>query len=120
MASISSIHDASWNVITFEVAHEQAFERSQQTEKLSKQYKEKRSPISTSQKEISLENLEQEKLDINIELYSAGFFDGLTGLNAELPHLKDYWDGYALGYREYGTGLLGLEIPLRVRYLLKG
>ena len=49
--------------------------------------------------------------NINIELYSAGEFDGLTGLNAELPQIKDYWFGYQLGYREYGTGLLGVEIP---------
>lgn len=50
--------------------------------------------------------------NINIELYSDGFFDGLTGLNAELPHIKDYWDGYQLGYREYYCRLLGVEIPL--------
>ena len=50
-------------------------------------------------------------IDTNIELYSAGFFDGLTGLNAELPHFKDYWSGYQLGYREYCCGLLGVEMP---------
>ena len=48
--------------------------------------------------------------DLNLELYSAGFIDGLTGLNAELPHFRDYWDGYSLGYREYCCGLLGEEI----------
>ncbi len=35
--------------------------------------------------------------DINIDLYSAGWFDGLMGLDAQLPQIKDYWDGYALG-----------------------
>lgn len=49
--------------------------------------------------------------DINIELYLAGFFDGLMGLNAELPHFYDYWDGYQIGYREYCCGLLGVKIP---------
>lgn len=48
---------------------------------------------------------------INLELYSAGFIDGLAGLDAQLPHFKDYWDGYQLGYREYCCGLLGVEIP---------
>ena len=51
------------------------------------------------------------ELEINIELYSAGFFDGVTGLDAQLPHFKDYWDGYVLGYREYCCGLLGVKIP---------
>ena len=51
--------------------------------------------------------------DINIELYSTGFFDGLNGLNAQLPHFKDYWSGYQIGYREYCCGLLGVEIPLK-------
>ena len=47
----------------------------------------------------------------NVDLYSAGWFDGLTGLNAELPHFKDYWNGYQLGYREYCCGLMNVEIP---------
>ena len=67
----------------------------------------KRNPIAETCQDSTLER----SSDINIELYSAGFFDGLTGLNAELPHLKDYWDGYALGYREYFCGLLGVKIP---------
>ena len=49
--------------------------------------------------------------DINIDLYSAGWFDGLMGYSPELPHLIDYWEGYALGYREYCCGLLGFSIP---------
>ena len=46
--------------------------------------------------------------DINLELCSAGFFDGLNGLNANLPHLKEYWQGYQLSYREYCCRLLGV------------
>ena len=49
--------------------------------------------------------------DINMELYSAGWFDGLMGYSPELPHLKDYWDAYQIGYREYCCGLLNVEIP---------
>ncbi|WP_144054366.1 hypothetical protein [Pleurocapsa sp. PCC 7319] len=67
------------------------------------------SPIAETCQDTSVER--SPSTYINIKLYSAGFFDGLTGLNAELPHLKDYWEGYALGYREYCCGLLGLEIP---------
>ena len=48
--------------------------------------------------------------DINTGLYSAGWFDGLMGYAPKLPHLNDYWDGYALGYREYCCGLIGVEI----------
>lgn len=62
------------------------------------------------QSEIELSKTVPSKLEINIELYSAGFFDGLTGLKAQLPHFKEYWDGYALGYREYCCGLLGVKI----------
>lgn len=61
---------------------------------------------------IDRDRQKEQEPDMNIDLYSAGWFDGLTGLNAELPHIKDYWDGYALGYREYCCGLLGLSTPL--------
>lgn len=54
--------------------------------------------------------LQHQGSDINIELYSSGFIDGLMGLDAQLPHYKDYWDGYCLGYREYCCGLLGVKI----------
>ena len=50
--------------------------------------------------------------DINIELYSTGFFDGLNGLDAQLPHFEDYWEGYQIGYREYCCGLLGVKISI--------
>ena len=60
---------------------------------------------------IDRDKQKEQEPDINIELYSAGWFDGLMGFSPELPHFIDYWDGYALGYREYCCGLLGLEIP---------
>ncbi|MDJ0687861.1 MAG: hypothetical protein QNJ41_05080 [Xenococcaceae cyanobacterium MO_188.B32] len=63
------------------------------------------------QSEVERSETIPSELEINIELYSAGFFDGVTGLDAQLPHFKDYWDGYALGYREYCCGLLGVKIP---------
>ena len=66
------------------------------------------SPIAETCQEPTVE----QSHDINIDLYSAGWFDGLMGYTPELPHLKDYWDGYALGYREYCCGLLGLSIPI--------
>ena len=49
--------------------------------------------------------------DLDIELYSEGFFDGVCGLDATLPHVWHYWHGYQLGYREYCCGLLGTKIP---------
>ena len=51
-------------------------------------------------------------IDINIDLYSAGWFDGSQGYSPELPHFEDYWSGYQIGYREYCCGLLGVEIPI--------
>lgn len=68
-------------------------------------------PINPIAKTYNQTNTERSP-DINIDLYSNGFLDGLTGLNAELPHVKNYWDGYSLGYREYCCGLLGVAIPV--------
>ena len=87
MNLISSIHDTSRDAI-IETHHQSEVERSK-----------------AIQLDLSPE------LEINIELNWAGFFDGVTGLDAQLPHFKDYWDGYALGYREYCCGLLGVKIP---------
>ena len=61
---------------------------------------------------INRDKQKKQELDINIDLYSAGWFDGLMGYTPELPHFIDYWDGYAIGYREYCCGLLGVEIPI--------
>lgn len=50
-------------------------------------------------------------IEINVALYSAGWFDGLMGYSPDLPHFQDYWNGYAIGYREYCCGLLEVEVP---------
>lgn len=59
---------------------------------------------------IDRNQLQYQGSDINLELYSSGFIDGLTSIDAQLPHCKDYWDGYCLGYRGYCCGLLGIRI----------
>ena len=69
----------------------------------------KTNPI--AQTSIGTEDRELAGKGLNLELYSSGFIDGLTGLDAQLPHFKDYWDGYCIGYREYCCRLLGEEIP---------
>jgi hypothetical protein len=51
--------------------------------------------------ETAIDIRTEQEPDINTDLYSAGWFDGLMGFSPELSHLRDYWDGYALGYREY-------------------
>ena len=61
---------------------------------------------------IDRDRQKEQEPDINIELYSTGFFDGLNGLDAQLPHFNDYWSGYQIGYREYCCGLLGVKIPI--------
>lgn len=68
----------------------------------------KRVSIAKTPIETTVERLPE----INIELYSSGWFDGLMGYSPELPHFKDYWDGYQLGYREYCCSLSGVEIPM--------
>ena len=51
-----------------------------------------------------------QELDIDIELYSEGFFDGICNLEFTKPHINDYWQGYQLGLREYLCKQLGVEI----------
>lgn len=48
--------------------------------------------------------------NIDIELYSEGFFDGLCNLESTPPHIYDYWQGYQLGLREYLCKQMGVEI----------
>ena len=61
---------------------------------------------------IDRDRQKEQEPDINIDLYSAGWFDGLMGYSPELPHFEDYWSGYQIGYREYCCGLLGVKIPI--------
>lgn len=49
--------------------------------------------------------------DVNVELHSTGFFDGLLELNAKLLCLEDYWQEHQIGYREYCCASIGVEIP---------
>jgi hypothetical protein len=67
---------------------------------------------------VEQENREKQELDrihdeasLETELYSAGFFDGLIGLEPSNPEKHSYWDGYETGYREYWAKKLGVEIP---------
>ena len=69
-------------------------------------------PIETTVEQCLLPASQSPETETNTELYSAGWFDGLMGYSPELPHFKDYWDGYAIGYREYCCGLSGVEIPI--------
>ena len=87
-------------------------------------HEKKVSPIAETYQEPTIEH----STEINIDLYSTerwsvptfyerriavdNWFDGLMGYSPELPHFIDYWNGYALGYREYYCGLLGVEISI--------
>ena len=64
-------------------------------------------PVSVNEKKQPRQELEAE-LDIN--LYSGGFFDGLIGSEPSSPSSASYWTGYQLGYREYWAGKLSVEI----------
>ncbi len=47
----------------------------------------------------------------NTDLYSAGWFDGLIGLEPSQVEKYIYWQGYQLGLREYWAKKLKVEIP---------
>ena len=64
------------------------------------------SPISVKQ-----DPKRSQEPNIEIKLYSEGFFDGLCNLESTPPHLNDYWEGYQIGLREYLCKVLGVEIP---------
>ena len=48
---------------------------------------------------------------LNTDLYSAGFFDGLIGVEPSHPERHNYWSGYQIGSREYWAKKLGVVIP---------
>ena len=63
------------------------------------------SPISVRQQRHSKQNqrlndCSQQSMELDIELYSEGWFDGLCNLKSTKPHIEDYWQGYQLGLRE--------------------
>jgi hypothetical protein len=68
---------------------------------------------SVEQSSRERQELEARESEANLETdsYSAGFFDGLIGLEPSNPERHSYWSGYEIGYREYWAKKLGVEIP---------
>ena len=69
--------------------------------------------LETEQANREQQGLEAREAEANLEtdLYSGGFFDGLIGLEPSQPEVHSYWSGYQTGYREYWAGRLSVEIP---------
>jgi hypothetical protein len=69
--------------------------------------------LSVEQEKRERQELEAREVEANLEtdLYSAGFFDGIIGLEPSNPERHSYWSGYSIGYREYWAKKLGVEIP---------
>lgn len=59
---------------------------------------------------VRQEHKRSQEPNINIELYSEGWLDGLCNLESTKPHIDDYWQGYQLRLREYLCEQLGVEI----------
>lgn len=43
---------------------------------------------------VRQEHKRSQEPNINIELYSEGWLDGLCNLESTKPHIDDYWQGY--------------------------
>jgi hypothetical protein len=71
--------------------------------------------IALAQEQSNREKQELDKIhdeaSLETDLYSAGFFDGVIGLEPSNPEKHSYWYGYKTGYREYWALKLGVEIP---------
>lgn len=69
--------------------------------------------LSVEQEKREQQGLEAREAEANLEtdLYSGGFFDGLIGSEPLHPEIYSYWSGYQTGYREYWAGKLSVEIP---------
>ena len=69
-------------------------------------------PVSVEQEKRETQEIDslQEEANLDVEMYSGGFFDGLMGSEPSSPSSTSYWDGYALGYREYWAAKLSVEI----------
>ncbi len=67
----------------------------------------------TSDRERTVEQQQAKSSEENLDtdLYSGGFFDGLIGSEPLYPEKSSYWSGYQIGYREYWAGKLSVEIP---------
>ena len=48
--------------------------------------------------------------ELDVEMYSGGFFDGLIGSEPSSPSSTSYSKGYQLGYREYWATRRSVEI----------
>jgi hypothetical protein len=58
----------------------------------------------------SLEHPNPNRQGLDIEKYSLGWFDGLTGSDPEEIENDSYWHGYCLGRREYLFSKRGIEL----------
>ena len=58
---------------------------------------------------VEQKSLERQELETN--LYSVGWFDGLIGSKPTQPENNSYWLGYSLGCREYWAKKLEVTIP---------
>ncbi len=73
-------------------------------------------PVSVDEKKQPRQARNQIEPEENLDtdLYSGGFFDGLMGSEPLYPEKSSYWSGYQIGYREYWAGKLSVEIPTQV------
>ena len=51
------------------------------------------------------------QIELDTDLYSLGWFDGLIGSEPTQLEEQSYWEGYQVGQREYWAKKLGVEIP---------
>lgn len=63
-------------------------------------------------KSVEQRSLERQELEAN--LYSLGWFDGLIGSNPTQPENNSYWLGYSLGCREYWAKKLEVKLPSEI------
>jgi hypothetical protein len=62
----------------------------------------------------SVDQKKKEVQELNPNLYSLGWFDGLIGLEPTQIEDSSYWYGYSLGQREYWANKRGLKLPIAV------
>ncbi|VEP16500.1 conserved hypothetical protein [Hyella patelloides LEGE 07179] len=51
------------------------------------------------------------QINLDTDLYSLGWFEGLMNSEPTQVEEQSYWSGYSLGQREYWAKKLGVEIP---------
>jgi hypothetical protein len=69
--------------------------------------------LSVEQEKREKQELDRIHNEANLEtdMYSEGFFDGLIGEEPSTPERHSYWSGYSIGYREYWANKRGVKIP---------